>query len=545
MEKTTVRSALVTTFVFSIISCTNTVPNNVRTGSGTFPATENFQDLDREYKFATKELTQSYLKRKIEKWLDTANAGANPDGPKLLKEIAYAKNKFGQLFCSLMEENTGMLAALNAVSEISDRKTIDASFKVFIDGCVSAPPDQGNEFQVNTYTTLIQINPSVAIDNDGDFVITWASGYPYGGNQDGSGYGIYAQRYNASGLAQGSEFRVNSYTTGSQNYPAVAINNSGDFIITWHSNSQDGNLEGVYAQKFYSSGAENGSEFRVNTYTANAQKHPAVAIDEAGNFVITWMSYLQEGKEWETYARRYDSNGAVSSEFRVNSYPTGAQYFPAIAMNDAGNFVITWMSYDQVGNGWECYAQRYSSTGTFLGSEFIVNTYTTGQQQFPSVAMDAAGDFVITWQSDGQDEDYSSGVFARMYSAAGVPLGSEFEVNSYTTSSQGGPSVAMDSDGDFVVSWYGQYINSTKIDNYGYEYSTYGYGIFARRYNSAGITQGSEFRVNNYTTSVRRNPAAAMDSDGDFVFTWTGYGDQDSSNAGIFAKRYNSSGFPQ
>ena len=35
--------------------------------------------------------------------------------------------------------------------------------------------------------------------------------------------------------------------------------------------------------------------------------------------------------------------------------------------------------------------------------EFRVNTYTTGGQSRPSAAMDAGGNFVIVWQSYGQD----------------------------------------------------------------------------------------------------------------------------------------------
>ena len=49
----------------------------------------------------------------------------------------------------------------------------------------------GTEFQVNTYTTDNQDNPSVAMDADGDFVITWMSGP----GQDGSMQGVFAQRF--------------------------------------------------------------------------------------------------------------------------------------------------------------------------------------------------------------------------------------------------------------------------------------------------------------------------------------------------------------
>ena len=94
---------------------------------------------------------------------------------------------------------------------------------------------------VNTFTTSNQNNPAVAIDADGDFVVTWQSS-----DQDGDGNGIYAQRYNASGVAQGSEFLVNTFTTSYQSNSAVAIDADGDFVVTWHSDGQDGDGFGVY-----------------------------------------------------------------------------------------------------------------------------------------------------------------------------------------------------------------------------------------------------------------------------------------------------------
>jgi len=38
-----------------------------------------------------------------------------------------------------------------------------------------------------------------------------------------------------------------------------------------------------------------GTEFRVNTYTSNAQSNPSVTALSGGGFVVTWMSYGQDG----------------------------------------------------------------------------------------------------------------------------------------------------------------------------------------------------------------------------------------------------------
>ena len=66
--------------------------------------------------------------------------------------------------------------------------------------------------------------------------------------QDGNGYGIYGQRYNAVGVTVGAEFQVNTYTTSSQSRSSVASLTGGRFVVTWDSYDQDGNKWGVYGR---------------------------------------------------------------------------------------------------------------------------------------------------------------------------------------------------------------------------------------------------------------------------------------------------------
>src|SRR5207247_9923883 len=118
----------------------------------------------------------------------------------------------------------------------------------------------------------------IAMDSTGNFVITWASNL-----EDGSGWGIYAQRYNSSGVAQGGEFRVNTTVAADQQYPAVAMSADGKFVISWQSTAQDGSGFGIYAQRYNAAGVAQGSEFQVNTSTTSDQQSPAVAMDDFGD----------------------------------------------------------------------------------------------------------------------------------------------------------------------------------------------------------------------------------------------------------------------
>ncbi|MBA4192465.1 MAG: hypothetical protein C0467_31235, partial [Planctomycetaceae bacterium] len=370
---------------------------------------------------------------------------------------------------------------------------------------------------VNTYTTLSQTVPVVASDDAGNYVVVWQSD-----SQDGDDEGIFAQRYSANGTALGSEFQVNTYTTGRQRAPAVAMDSDGDFVVAWESDGQDGSYWGIYAQRFSSSGAAQGSEFLVNATTNLNQQGASVAMDGAGNFVVAWDSDgAGVGSSLDVYTRRYSSSGvAQGSEVRVNTHTTNAQYDAAVAMDTDGDFVVTWMSGGQDASlSLGIYGQRYSSSGVAQGSEFRVNATTANDQTQPSVGMDANGNFVVSWTSGGQDGS-GAGIYAQRYLANGTAQGSEFLVNTYTTNSQYLPSVGVASAGSFIVTW-----SSTGQDGSGA-------GIYAQRYAADGTAQGSEFLVNNSTTNDQHFSSVAVDAAGRFVVAWQGEGPGESN--GVF-----------
>src|SRR2546428_3704500 len=139
----------------------------------------------------------------------------------------------------------------------------------------------GPEFQINTYVPNDQMRPSVAVDGSGNFVVVWQA---FG--EDSSNWGIFGQRFASSGAPLGSEFQVNTFVTGNQLSPAIAADPSGNFVEVWHSYGQDGSDLGIFGQRYAASGIPLGSEFRVNTYTTLGQSYPAVAAEPSGNFFV-------------------------------------------------------------------------------------------------------------------------------------------------------------------------------------------------------------------------------------------------------------------
>jgi hypothetical protein len=301
-------------------------------------------------------------------------------------------------------------------------------------------------FRVNAVTAGSHSSPSVAAGGDGRMVVVWHST-----GLDGGGHAVYARRYDAAGAPLGGEFRVNTHTPGDQNDAAVAMDAAGRSLIAWTSAGQDGEGSGIFARIYDAMGTP-GGEFRVNPYTTADQRDPSVASDANGTFVVTWTSAQQDGDGYGVFVRRFDANGApLGAELQVNAYTTGHQTAPSVASHPHGGFVVAWASAGQDGSGQGVFARHFDAEGAAQGGELRVNAYVTGFQGLPAVAADE-DTFVVTWTSVLPDDDVS-GVRARRYDWSGTPLGGEFRVNTFTTGYQMYPVVNVLPEGRFVVSW--------------------------------------------------------------------------------------------
>ena len=313
----------------------------------------------------------------------------------------------------------------------------------------------GPEAIANTSTPGTQSSPVIASDDAGNLVIVWVSP-----GQDGGGDGVYAHRFSAAGQPLGQEFKVNSFNAGAQNTPAVAMDADGDFVVTWQSQNQDGAGWGVYAQRFDAEGNPLGPEFLVNSTTANNQTLPAIGTTPGGAFIITWTSSGQDGSGDGVYARRFLADGTpLSDEFLVNSRTDGSQDASSIAIAGDGRFVVTWLGMPPGGGNHPVYAQRFDPQGEPVGDEFQVNLTAIGTSGLPVVAMDADGDFAVAWTYFGAGGD--NDVYLQRFASDAQRLGSPIVVNLTAAGYQQYPAIAMQDDGAFVVTWSGRPVNSS------------------------------------------------------------------------------------
>ncbi len=385
------------------------------------------------------------------------------------------------------------------------------------------------EQHVNQTTSDYQLNQSIAALADGGWLVTWQS---YA--QDGSGYGVYQQRYGADGRAVGGETRVNATTASSQDTPVVTGLADGGWLVCWTSYDQDGSATGLYQQRYNSAGETVGAEQQVNNQVEDYQLNASVTSLTDGGWLVCWESYAQDGSGYGVYQQRFTADGLTSGEeSRVNTQTTGSQNTAAVTALADGGWLVSWMTYSEDGLQSDILQQRYSSAGLPIGAEATVNSSSGTLQESPQTTALLDGGWLVTWhapQADGNATDifqqryaangnavagetrvnrtvtdyqlnastcgladggwlvcwesYSQdgsgyGVYQQRYNAQGIAQGGEVRVNSFTSGSQGTPSVTALPDGGWVVSWTS------------YEQEDTTSGIYQQRYSAAGTPAGT------------------------------------------------------
>ncbi|KAJ3433975.1 insulin-like growth factor binding proteinn-terminal [Anaeramoeba flamelloides] len=457
-------------------------------------------------------------------------------------------------------------------------------------GCGSTNPDNycvtthppykvGSEFQVNTYTTNDQENPSVAAIGcqRQKFVVTWQSS-----NQpsDSSNWGVFAQVFNSTdGTKIGTEFLVNNEITSSQEQPAIASIGRGGpggtrkeicddakekFVICWQSNHQDSVMYNIYCKIFNSAdGSEIGTEFQVNVYDENQQIYPTVTALSAASyqddrFLVCWASQNQDADNYGIFCAVYNSTQGdkIIDEFKANDYIFNEQNRPAVASlrNRAAvevgvdkpdtEYVVSWQSnyHPDDGSTWGIFGQVFDAEQpeTTIGPEFFVNEHTSESQYYPTITS-TKETFVISWSSDQQDGS-EDGVYAQIYNSTDyTKIGNEFQVNNFTTQDQSSPSVDTIMGGNrekFVISWESNHQDSAKYEIYLKVFDSHsGKALFSEDFLVTELTQYSQQYPK--ITSIGGSGSGNELEDEQFVVIWQS-ADQDGNGEGIFAQIYSS-----
>ncbi len=212
----------------------------------------------------------------------------------------------------------------------------------------------GGEFRVNEFTEFNQRDAALSPLAGGGFVAVWVSELQRANNASD----IYARVFQADGSA-GAEFCVSSGATRPCGAPAVAGTPGGGFTVTWVQHAlQRTNGMDIFARAFDATGVAAGEAFEVNTFTYGDQFSPSIASLGAQQLLV-WSSMGQDGS-WEgVFAQALNGATKIGDEFRVNEARALSQKHPQVVSDGAGRALILWSGYSAGGSGFDVNGRTY------------------------------------------------------------------------------------------------------------------------------------------------------------------------------------------
>jgi len=409
--------------------------------------------------------------------------------------------------------------------------------------------------------------PRVSYNNN-QFVVVWYD------TREGYQYDIFGQRLDINGAKIDSNFVVNDDIQSYRKYsPAVAVNEDGDFLVSWYGNSSSYN--NIYAREFYSDAAPKDTVYQLSVDSTNSHHYyPAIGVIDTG-YVIAW--YGQSNGYYKILGQTYETGaGPINGIYEITD--DGSNFYayqPDIATMGNNELLVSW--YDIRNGNYQYYGQFFIADQKNHINFLLTDLSETGYKNSGSVACNSLGNITLIWLDQGTPMNYY--VKARQLYSDGNPKSVSFRVDSdENSSSQSFPAIAVRQDGSFITTWedfrnrrkeiffqqfsqngtpidsnkYIDFNTSTKYrpdiatsNNDGfiltwYEYRSPRYEIIAQRYDAFGVSLDDPFIVstNNIGTHCYV-PSIASNRSGEFVIAWYQYV---NSAYKIFAQLYNANG---
>ena len=414
----------------------------------------------------------------------------------------------------------------NDCDSLIDENLCDDGNTLDWDGCTGGFV---SEFVVSHYTLANQRYPRVAAANDGGFVVTWMTN-----GQDGDGEGIAQRLYDSEGQPRTSDILVNMTVAGTQQYPSVAALSGGGHVVVWEDAAADGSLNGVMGRIYESNGDPRTGEMVLNNATANSQDTAdVVGLVNSTRWVAVWenisASSLGDSSGEAVVARVFDESGSpVTSDILVNTTTSQTQRDPRVAALSGGGFAVVWEYYyypEDDDREYGIFAQRFDDSGTKLGGEITVQAISNDRADTANVIATPDGGFVAMWWSNNAPGGSGYDVVARRFDASGAALGDLFLLNQTVTSGQYTPVGAALSDGRLFFG-FRAYLDGNETS------------ISQRWFHANGVASTDELVANQFTLGYQYPGDATALADGRVVLTW--YGSSIDGDAyGVAAQIFN------
>ena len=277
-----------------------------------------------------------------------------------------------------------------------------------------------------------------------------------------------------------------------------------------------------------------GAEFAIGSEIVDSAE-VATASNSQGMSVAVWTAE-SSGNDTDILGQLYNADGTKRGGTINIATGTSRDSEPAVAMENNGDFAVSFTrehnhGFLNLSTDKDIRVERFNASGQALGGNTAVTTSNSEQAYESDIAMDADGDFVVTYTAESTKTRTVNTIFGpwsqsftdkdvrgRRFNRFGNAVGGTFSIDTTSTRFEQNPSIDMADNGRFMVAYED------------------GGDIHVRRFNANATLRGTRFIAT--TGRTEQNPDISLDSSGDAVIVW-----QDSTNGSdVKARRLSDAG---
>ncbi|MDU1092190.1 MAG: cadherin domain-containing protein, partial [Leclercia adecarboxylata] len=237
--------------------------------------------------------------------------------------------------------------------------------------------------------------PYVAALADGGYAITWMEYDNSNGYYD---YKVYVQQFSAGGSKVGDAVQLdaphNSTSNDRDQFPRITALGDGGYAVTWMSIGSS-NWD-IYAQKFNASGVAVGDIVRLEASGGANDLYPQVtAVGADGEYMVTWYGYSPGSgvSGYHLYVQKFNADGSTydnlvvlnhDGQSTVQSTETGTVYLVS------DNVVVSQLS-DITGAA----SDQWASTAVIANTSASISAANLADGTYHAWAVDAAGNLSV------------------------------------------------------------------------------------------------------------------------------------------------------
>ncbi|MBI3810685.1 MAG: Ig-like domain-containing protein [Nitrospirae bacterium] len=317
-------------------------------------------------------------------------------------------------------------------------------------------------------TTTNHEYPCITLDSQGNVYVVWDD--QRGGTD--TGYDVYVAKSTDGGAIFGPSVKVNhDGTPYDQNTASIAVGADGTIYVAWKdyrtpildSKGQPTNAD-IFASTSTDGGQTFSAEVKVNDNTVTAlQSHPSIGVDSVGKIYLVWTDQRNlavNGTNGDIYFSVGTFNGSIWSfgkNILINDDTVYAnQHDPSLRIGPADEILIAWADHRNGGNS-DIYFSKSTDGGATFSANLGVDLVFTGGQDVPSLAVNASGKIIVTWQNSiptGVGKQALLDIKAATSTDEGASFHTGVLVNDDTNSAaQRQANVAIDDSGQVYMFW--------------------------------------------------------------------------------------------